>query len=309
MLLFYLIQIKLLLAFKTSPPVKFLILGAKGQLGLEWTKYLDQNNIPFLATDYQELDISDKHAVAEYLDSYKPDVVLNCAAYTNVDGAEAEHELNEMLNHTAPGHIAALCEQRKIMFVHYSTDYVFSGNIADKEKYPNGYPADAPVSPLNQYGAAKLRGEQLIQQAGENHLIIRIAWLCSAYGKNFMKTMLRLGAEKPSLSIVNDQFGSPTFTFDVVDATMKILSSGEKGIFHITTEGMYTWFDFANAIFKEAQLSVRTEAVGSDAYPMVAKRPAYSKLDVSRFQKLTDGVSYTMEKGIRRVLGELKQQS
>ncbi|AXJ01030.1 dTDP-4-dehydrorhamnose reductase [Cyclonatronum proteinivorum] len=289
--------------------MKYLILGAKGQLGLEWTKYLQSHQIPYLATDRDELDITEQQAVEDCLNQFKPDVVLNCVAYTNVDGAETETDANERLNHTAPGLVAKLCEAHRITFVHYSTDYVFSGKITDKQVYPDGYPVDAPVSPVNQYGAAKLRGEQAVQAAGENHLIIRIAWLCSAYGKNFLKTMLRLGQEKPKLSIVNDQFGSPTFTFDVVDATAAILASGQRGVFHLTSEGMYTWFDFANAIFKASDITVKTEGVDSSAYPMVAKRPAFSKLDNSRFKAVAGGKTYQMEQGIRRVLDELNKQS
>ncbi|MCC5933160.1 MAG: dTDP-4-dehydrorhamnose reductase [Balneolales bacterium] len=289
--------------------MKYLILGAKGQLGLEWTKRLSRENLAFTATDYQELDISDTEAVALYLDEHKPDVVLNCAAYTNVDGAESDFKANNLLNHSAPAAIAELCDAKGIVFVHYSTDYVFSGNIEDKQAYPLGYPIDAPVNPVNKYGEAKLMGEQAIQQSGKNYLIIRIAWLCSAYGKNFMKTMIRFGSEKPKLTIVNDQFGSPTFTFDVVDATLRILQTPERGIFHVTTEGMYSWFDFANAIFNEAGIKVETEPVGSDAYPMVAKRPAYSKLDTSRFKEISGGVSYHMADGIKRVLSELNSSS
>lgn len=306
--MFYLIC-KILITLQFLYPVKYLILGANGQLGMEWTKYLKNNDISYIATDREELDITDEAAVASFLSEQKPDVVLNCAAYTNVDGAESETELNELLNHTAPGKIAALCEAANILFVHYSTDYVFSGEIADKETYPNGYPVNAPVSPLNQYGAAKLRGELAVQAAGDNHLIIRIAWLCSAYGKNFLKTMLRLGSEKPKLTIVNDQFGSPTYTFDVVDATVRILASGEKGIFHLTTEGMFSWYDFANAIFYQAGLKVETQPVSSYAYPMTAKRPTYSKLDTSRFKSVSGGITYTMQGGIARILQELKEQS
>lgn len=288
--------------------VEYLILGANGQLGLEWAKFFQVNNISFLATDRDELDITDEAAVALFLDTHKPRVVLNCAAYTNVDGAESASEsaFNEQLNHIAPAKIAQHCELRGITFVHYSTDYIFSGSIEDKATFPEGYPEVAAVDPVNAYGAAKLRGEEAIRRTGTNHLIIRISWLCSAYGKNFLKTMLRLGNERPVINIVTDQFGSPTFTFDVVDATLRILRSGNTGTFHITCDGLHSWFEFAKAIFEEAEINVEIQPISSSAYPMVAKRPAFSKLNTKKFRQLTSGKAYYMKDGIKRILNELK---
>jgi len=193
--------------------------------------------------------------------------------------------------------------------VHYSTDYVFSGNADDQKVYPNGYPENAATDPVNAYGLSKLRGEQAIHKASTVHLNIRISWLCSPYRKNFMKTMLALANTQPKLTVVSDQLGAPTFTFDVVEYTRKLIAANKQGTFHMQCDGIVSWYDFAVEIFSQAGIDIAVEPVGSDAYPTRAKRPVFSKLDTTKIKQALDIDSIPMKKGINRILNALNTTS
>lgn len=289
-----------------SLPARYLVIGAAGQLGIEYLRYLQaQEEVDVRGMDRDELDITDAQAVMDYVAEFRPEVVLNCAAYTQVDKAETETGPCMRINRDGVQHLARACAEYQSTLVHYSTDYVFSGAAEDRQRYPEGYPEDAPVQPVNAYGESKLKGELALQQELDNFLILRISWLCGAHGNNFLKTMLRLSESHKKLTIVNDQLGAPTFTFDVVDATERLLTAGKRGIFHLGTRHTHSWHDFATAIFEEAGRPVEAAPVGSEAYPTPAARPAFSKLDTRKFEAACDGITYEMRSGIRRVLKEL----
>lgn len=285
----------------------YLITGASGQLGTEWKRALENAGANFTAVDSNELDITDRTAVSEFIRYLEPDVLINCAAYTNVDEAEDPDSANEVVNHAGVRNLAEACAQTGTLLVHYSTDYVFSGAIDDRQRYPNGYPEDAPLRPINAYGKSKLRGEEAVRESGAHHLIIRISWLCGSYGKNFLKTMLTLGSKRDELTVVNDQIGSPTFTFDVVDFTQKLITLNETGIYHLQCNETVSWFDFARMIFCEAGMDTKVMPVDSSAYPVKAVRPVFSKMDTSKLRQKTGDADISITDGIRRVLNEINE--
>ncbi|MDZ7692733.1 MAG: dTDP-4-dehydrorhamnose reductase [Balneolaceae bacterium] len=231
--------------------MKCVILGAGGQLGGEWieqvTKRSDETYFGLTIKSFgsAEADITDNTKINHLLDSNAPDVVINCAAYTKVDEAETERELAEQVNSLAVKNLAESCKKRGIKLVHYSTDYVFAGREEDKMKFPEGYPEDHYVDPVNWYGTTKRGGEEAILQSGAEHLIIRTSWLCGQFGSNFITTMLSLAQKHDHLDVVDDQWGSPSFTENLVYNSVKLLQQNEQGIFHLTSKGMITWHDLA----------------------------------------------------------------
>lgn len=265
---------------------KILVTGANGQLGSELRELAaGYPQFDFNFTDYQELSIIDEDAINKFFDEYKPDFSINCAAYTAVDKAEdpAERELVDKLNADAVGFLAKACKKHNTKFVHVSTDYVFDGNGTEP------YKTDAPTEPVSVYGITKLAGEK---QAFEhtNVIIIRTAWVYSSFGKNFVKTMMNLMNTKPSLNVVSDQYGTPTYAADLASAIMQIIASGkwEPGIYHYTNEGMINWFDFAVAIRDNMGSKCEVNAIPTSGYPTPAKRPAYSVLDKSKIKEVYD---------------------
>lgn len=258
--------------------MKFLVTGSTGQLGREWVRFLREKGQPFEAFNSGELDITDKKVVAEKIKLAQPDVVINCAAYTNVDGAESEPENAFLVNKEGVKNLADVCEFEHAKMVHYSTDYVFSGSNEDRNKYPGGYPEEAETNPINVYGKSKEAGEEILLASDCDHLLIRVSWLCGRYGSNFVKTMLRLGAERDELSVVDDQFGCPSLAFDAVEKTYQLLESGSTGIFHLSCEGEISWADFASEIFEQSGLEVKVNRISSEEYSFVAERPRFTLL-------------------------------
>jgi dTDP-4-dehydrorhamnose reductase len=265
--------------------MKYLITGAGGQLGREWVSYLERTGADFEAYDSNQLNITEADQVEKTLSKYQPDVVINCAAYTKVDQAETEPKQAYLVNETGVKNLTLACKAINSKLVHYSTDYVFSGNQTDKKTYPEGYPETAPVDPINVYGKSKLAGENIIKVSGVEFLLIRVSWLCAAFGSNFVNTMLRMGAERGSVSVVDDQFGSPTYTFDVVEKTIHLLSNKMSGIFHVTCRGEINWADFAEEIFNKMNMPVNVDRISSDQFPVKAKRPAFSLLSTRKIEK------------------------
>lgn len=239
-----------------------------------------------IALDREELDITDEAQVRERIVAEKPEVIINAAAWTDVDGAEdpVKREACFAVNEAAVRYIAQAVKDMNALVVHYSTDYVFPGDAK------TGYAEDDPPGPaVNAYGESKLAGERALKESGARFYLIRTAWLYGPGGKNFVDTMLKLGREKNSLSVVNDQHGNPTFTKDVAMATKEILEHQEKyprGIYHTVNFGETTWFDFAKKIFEIAGMSVEVEATTSDRFVRPAKRPTYSILKNTRGPKL-----------------------
>lgn len=263
--------------------MNILVTGANGQLGRHFRLLAPQSGHHWLFTDVEELDIIDREAVERYVECNEVRLVVNCAAYTNVDAAESDEARALLLNATAVGHLAATMERVGGRLIHFSTDYVFGGN-------PNNTPCteQQPTNPTGAYGRTKLAGEQAA--AGCKSLVIRTSWLYSEYGKNFLLTMLRLTAERPEVRVVFDQAGTPTYAGDLARAVYAIIESGDylrhEGLFHFANEGMCSWYDFAYTI---AQLGGRTQCrvlpCHSNEFPSPVRRPAYSVLDKTKFKQ------------------------
>jgi dTDP-4-dehydrorhamnose reductase len=261
---------------------KIIILGANGQLGNEFRQLeKDFPSFKFFFYDVAEMDIMQKDLVDRGISEVKPDFVVNCAAYTAVDKAETDKELAYAINSDAIKNIAAACVANSVKLIHISTDYVFDGEASEP------YTEDSPVNPSSIYGLSKLEGEKGALHTAENAIVIRTAWVYSVYGNNFVKTMLRLMSTKPEISVVADQFGSPTYALDLAVAIMQIISEGEwiSGIYHFTNEGIINWFDFASEIKNISGLSCTIHPITTEQYPTPAKRPKYSVLDKTKIQQ------------------------
>lgn len=251
---------------------KILLFGAYGMLG---TALRDQfHDYTIIAPRHSDVDITQPEAVRRYITHQQPTIIVNAAAYTKVDDCEQNRTIAWRVNGEAPGYIAEGAQSVGARLIHYSTDYVFSGTKA------SGYnEADLPDQPVNVYGASKLAGEQAIQQATDRYIIVRTAWLYGQGGQNFVDTMLRLGREKTTIKVVNDQHGSPTYAVDLAVATKTLLEQpASTGIYHVTNAGSCTWYEFAKEIFRLAKLPVLVQPCSSTEFPRPAKRPTYSKL-------------------------------
>lgn len=252
----------------------YLVTGAKGQLGTELRNLLKEAAV---YVDRNELDISSEVAVQNFFKENQFDCIINCAAYNAVDKAEDEPLLADVANHSGAKWLAKYGKS----IIHISTDYVFDGT--QSKPYAE---TDQP-NPVSSYGKSKLAGEQAVMDLAETAVIIRTAWLYSAYGTNFLKTVLRLGKECESLNVVSDQVGTPTFAGDLAKAVVQILpqiQSGKKSIYHFSNEGVCSWYDFAHAIIKIAGLSCRVNPIESKDYPTKAIRPFYSVLNKEKIK-------------------------
>jgi dTDP-4-dehydrorhamnose reductase len=257
--------------------VKILLTGPTGQVGWELAPQLARLGA-VIAPDRQALDLADLDAIRARVRDLRPDVIVNAAAYTAVDRAESEPDLAFAINATAPGVLAEEAKRLGSLLVDYSTDYVFDGTKA--APYTEH---DAP-NPLSVYGRSKLEGERAIQASGCRHLILRTSWVYASRGHNFLLTMLRLGAERPELRVVDDQRGAPTWARDIADATVKLLAAPPTGLFHLTAAGETTWHGFATEIFRRAALTPVVKPIHAAAYPTAARRPANSVLDTAKLR-------------------------
>ena len=270
--------------------MKILVTGANGQLGRSIKDVSAITADEYVFYDVEQLDITDAEAVSRAIAGLKPDVVVNCAAYTNVERAEDEPDIAEAINARGAGNLARAAAAEGATLIHISTDYVFGGNSGNT---PRG--EDEPTNPTGVYGSTKLHGEEAVTRAGGEYLIIRTAWLYSEYGHNFLKTMLTLTAEKPRLTVVCDQAGTPTYARDLAGAIVDIIERrayrGHTGVYHYSNEGMTSWYDFACAIAAKAgHTECQIEPCRSSEFPSKVERPPYSVLDKSKF-KATFGVT------------------
>jgi len=288
--------------------MNFLITGSTGQLGSEWTYYLRKHNLSYRAYDSKTLDITHFSQVNKLLDAQMPDVVINCAAYTNVDIAEDEPEKAESVNAKAVDNLAISCRERNIKLVHYSTDYVFPGYPSDRKLFPNGYPENQHADPINEYGKSKHNGEIALRNNCDDFLLVRVAWLCGAFGQNFVSKMLQLSQKHDTLKVVNDQWGSPTFTHNVVDNTIALLKAGRKGTFHINCNGIITWFEYAQQIFKTTGTKVHVTPVSSTEFAAKVARPAFSKLDTQKLQDVEGSRIIDWKDGLQHMLTSLNKK-
>lgn len=270
--------------------MNILVTGANGQLGNCMRNAAKDSQDNYIFTDVAELDITDAKAVADMVKDNDIKVIVNCAAYTNVDKAETDIVLAEKLNAVAVDNLAQAIKANDGTLIHISTDYVFGG-----EPYNTPCREDQRGTPTGIYGLTKLHGEQAIEASGCKALIFRTAWLYSEYGRNFVKTMLNLTSTKPELKVVFDQAGTPTYAQDLADAIHYIIENrkmdGNEGIYHYSNEGVCSWFDFTKAIAEIAgNTSCDIQPCHSDEFPSPVKRPAYSVLDKTKF-KTTFGFS------------------
>lgn len=289
--------------------MKIILLGASGQLGHEWQYFFSRKTkgqvilLPYTST---QLDITNFGELDNEIAEQQPDIIINCAAYTDVDKAEKEKKKAKLINTDAVGHLAEECEKHSIKLVHYSTDYIFPGRERDREKFPDGYPEDHPADPINKYGLTKWEGEEAIRESGCRHLIIRTTWLCGRYGNNFVKTMLKYGRERGELQVVDDQWGSPGFADEVVENNFKLIEEEAEGTYHLTSKGLTNWADFAKTIFDYSGIEVSVKSIPSEAYPTEAERPKFSKLNTSKAEKVAGVTITNWQDGLKRLLRQLE---
>ena len=262
--------------------MRILITGCNGQLGNEM-QLLEKENPQhsYFNTDVAELDITDEAAIVKFVEDNEIDGIVNCAAYTAVDKAEDNQELCRKLNTVAPGYLAAAVEKRGGWMIQISTDYVFDGTNHTP------YTEDEPTCPNSVYGSTKLEGEQAAQKGCKRTMIIRTAWLYSTFGNNFVKTMIRLGKEKPELGVIFDQIGTPTYARDLAVAIFAAINQGVvPGIYHFSNEGVISWYDFTKAIHRIAGITTcHVRPLHTAEYPTPANRPHYSVLDKTKIKQ------------------------
>lgn len=285
--------------------MNILITGCNGQLGNEM-QLLEKENPQhqYFNTDVAQLDITNPEAIEEFVSNNAIDIIVNCAAFTAVDKAESSQELCHLLNAKAPEYLAAAVAKRGGYLVQVSTDYVFDGTNHTP------YTEDEATCPNSVYGSTKLEGEKLAMAACANTMIIRTAWLYSTFGNNFVKTMIRLGQEKPELGVIFDQIGTPTYAGDLAAAIMAAINHGiVPGIYHFSNEGVISWYDFTKAIHRIAGItSCHVKPLHTAEYPTPAARPHYSVLDKTKI-KQTYGIEIpyweeALEKCVAKLLAQ-----
>ena len=263
---------------------RVLIFGSGGMLGTRLTEYFTQSGHTVLACDRVACDITNERDVETMIASFTPTVVLNAAAWTDVDGAEDSEEQAHRLNGDAAGILARVCRDANCLLVHYSTDYVFGGSDDDQRPDPKTrrpISVDTPIDPVNAYGRTKAAGEEAIRASGADHLILRTAWLVDSRAKNFLTTIAGLACDRDVLQVVDDQFGRPTSAVTLASMTAGLIDAGARGTHHACNGGIATWHDLAARVVNTLGLSCRIEACGSEKYPRPARRPGWSVLDLS----------------------------
>ncbi len=286
--------------------MNILITGANGQLGCEMARVSLASEHRYIFTDIEQLDITDATAVLEMVQKEKINVIVNCAAYTNVDAAEDDESTADLINHIAVAHLANAAKTAGAVLIHISTDYVFSGiNYLP-------YTERDTTNPIGVYGKTKLAGENAVIDSGCDHIILRTSWLYSKWGKNFVKTMLKLTKEKNALNVIFDQIGTPTYAGDLADAIGWIIDhrmTDKQGVYHFSNEGVCSWYDFTVAISKFAGHTCDIRPIHSFEYPSKVKRPHYSVLDKVHFRE-TFGykIPYWME-SLEKCINQLKEQN
>lgn len=259
--------------------MKVLVTGVKGQLGYDVVNELTKRGIEAVGVDIQEMDITDAASVNRVIRETAPDAVIHCAAYTAVDAAEENEELCRRVNAEGTQNIANICKELDIKMVYISTDYVFDGQ-GERPWEP-----EDDRAPKSVYGQTKYEGELAVQNSLDKYFIVRIAWVFGINGKNFVKTMLQLSRNHDTIKVVNDQFGSPTYTYDLARLLADMVLTEKYGIYHATNEGICSWYDFACAIFEEAGIRVNVVPVTTAEYGAKASRPANSRMSK---EKLTE---------------------
>ncbi len=262
--------------------MEILVTGSNGQLGNELrTLAAVHTEVKFVFTDIEELSITDVDAIENIFTAHSFDYCINAAAYTAVDNAESDANTSRLINATAVGYLAEACKKFNCKFIHISTDYVFNGE--NKE----GYVEDDVTDPINVYGLTKLEGEKLALEINPQTIVIRTSWVYSFFGKNFVKTMMKLMQERTEINVVADQIGKPTYAADLASAIFKIIFSSKEfipGIYNYSNQGVISWFDFATAIKEIGGYNCQVNPIPTSAYPVPAKRPNYSILITEKIE-------------------------
>lgn len=280
--------------------MRVLVTGVKGQLGYDVVNELKKRGMEAIGVDIEEMDITDAASVNQVIRAAAPDAVIHCAAYTAVDAAEENEAVCRRVNADGPRNIAKVCRDLDIKMLYISTDYVFEGRGEQSWE-----PEDKPA-PRSVYGQTKYEGELAVQELLDRYFIVRIAWAFGRNGKNFVKTMLRLAETHDTITVVNDQFGSPTYTYDLARLLVDMIQTEKYGVYHATNEGFCSWYDFACAIFREAGIEVNVVPVTSAEYGAKANRPMNSRMSK---EKLTENGFERLpswEDALKRYVQELK---
>ena len=292
--------------------MKILVLGSKGQLGRCLTDQLKMTDHEVTFTSREQIDIADFELTKSQIKKISPYLIINATAYTEVDKAEEDQKNANLINHLAVKNIAEVCNQKGCWLIHVSTDFVFDGAA----KTP--YKESDKTNPQGVYGETKYNGELAVKASGCKYIILRTAWVFSEYGNNFLKTMLRLGADRDELSIVGDQIGCPTYAQDlaksVVEIVPQLYSRDYGGLYHYCGDQSCSWYDFAKAIFDQATINnlkipSKVNSIETSAYPAPAKRPAYSVLNCSKIEKDFGVQASNWRDAIEKVTGKLKLES
>lgn len=260
--------------------MRVLVTGVKGQLGHDVMNELSKRGYQGIGVDVEEMDITDRAAVERVMKEVQPDKVVHCAAWTAVDDAEDKEELCRRVNAEGTENIAVMCKELDVPMVYLSTDYVFDGEGT------RPWEPDDERHPLNVYGQTKYEGELAVEKNLEKYFIVRIAWVFGVNGKNFIKTMLRLSETHDTLTVVNDQVGSPTYTYDLARLLVDMLETEKYGRYHATNEGLCSWCEFAKEIFRQAGKNVNVIPVSSEEYPAKAKRPHNSRMNKGKLKEM-----------------------
>ena len=281
--------------------MKVLVTGVKGQLGYDVVKELEKRGLEAFGVDIEEMDITDADSVSKVITQANPDAVIHCAAYTAVDAAEDNEEVCRKVNIDGTQNIANICKELDIKMIYISTDYVFDGEGT------RPWEPEDERNPVSVYGQTKYEGELAVQNTLDKYFIVRIAWVFGINGKNFVKTMLKLAETRDTLTVVNDQYGSPTYTYDLAKLLVDMIQTEKYGIYHATNEGICTWHEFACAIFKTAGIKMNVLPVSSAEYAAKAKRPCNSRMSKEKlvekgFEKLP-----SWQDALERYIAELQK--
>lgn len=283
-----------------------LVTGANGQLGREMRRVSTQSANRYLFTDVAELDITQAAAVDKMVLENRVDVIVNCAAYTHVDQAEDDYLQADLLNHQAVENLALAAHKAQATLIHISTDYVFSGN------YYLPYREESPTDPLGVYGKTKLAGEESIRSVGCKYLILRTSWLYSSFGKNFVKTMRKLTAERDVIQVVFDQVGTPTYAGDLAAAIYHIIEQDKmdrQGVYHFSNEGVCSWYDFAREICAMSGHVCEIRPCHSDEFPSKVRRPSFSVLDKTKIKETFDIQIPYWKDSLQKCMQELEHEA
>jgi dTDP-4-dehydrorhamnose reductase len=261
--------------------MKLLVTGVKGQLGYDVIQQLEQRGLEYVATDRENMDITDYEQVKSIIIDNKVDAVIHCAAYTAVDAAEDNQDQCRLVNVQGTRNIAQVCKELDIKMVYISTDYVFDGQGNEP------WDTNSKRKPLNVYGQTKYEGELVVEERLKKYFIVRTSWVFGENGNNFVKTMIYLGKTKKVVKVINDQFGSPTYTYDLAKSIVDMVLSDKYGIYHVTNEGDCSWYEFACKIFKIAKMEeVKVIPVDSSSFSVKAKRPFNSRLSKDKLEQM-----------------------